>query len=991
MGDLDTSSSVHPAVRSKSCETLPDEIDKSFAKYPDLLSCEQIDEALMRVEQEQGVNVALQRAKVWAKYTKDIVTYVEKRCALELEHCRSMGKLAQATRGILKEEQDAINNLRKARAVYIQRQLEYEKAKDLVQRAELSEGLDASKIDKKKKARKKSCKRLQKLTPLTKRVSLKRMRNIKTCKELKADILKQTRELILQCDQTMKAATVSYFQLLHTVAAPSPVQYQTLCENSRLYEAGSKYMEFVKRLEIPSDGPVFEPPPFSFEPYVPTDSRLNDRRSTNGLEGSEESLTLSSGASQTSEQGKGRKAWCPVSDSDSVGSNQSNKSVDTSPYGSPRIAMRHLDSINDELVEADDVDSADVQSRGFSKAAITHTFRKLRSPARCRECDTYVYFQGLDCIECGLACHKKCVETLALQCGHKRMKPKLTTFGIDLSVHLNETNCEVPHLVTRCIDEIERRGSHIKGIYRVSGVKSKVEKLCQSFENGVELVDLSDIHPNVTANVLKLYLRQLPEPLLTYNLYLNFIQLAQKYLNRDAELAENKQVMKELDAILNKLPTCHYKCLAAIIRHLKRISLLSETNNMPARNLSIVFGPTLLRTSEGSASLSSLVDTVYQTRVVELLIVFSDELFGVDLDKKMEDEPSDENKEDMNDMEIGLSPNIPRKSLLKDDDRSSVHSFDVTDGEGEVPLPPPRRNASHTRLNRISPDCNGDRVLNLEQSGDKIIIHVEGDRILPVAAPRTLVASDFPTKDETEDVPFVDESPPEMSLVQMSINAPGTNLVEMSVNDRPVPSPRYSRLLPCAVHIPVTVTPSSGDNIGDEASSVPASALQPSPVSSVPSTTSSMDELDVLGITSHSPTLSEYMSPYLSQEPYKHIRLGPALAYSRSTSFANYDDPTKKRHSRCISADVDQSLGSRNSLLRTATRHQRHSPAYSTASTKSSESCSSPLPDHDVSSLKTRVSHSLSPPLHRVSSDSNVFAKSTLDDGKLNQRPPRFV
>jgi len=53
----------------------------------------------------------------------------------------------------------------------------------------------------------------------------------------------------------------------------------------------------------------------------------------------------------------------------------------------------------------------------------------------------------------------------------------------------------------------------------VSGVKSKVEKLCQSFENGAELVDLTDIHPNVIANVLKLYLRQLPEPLLTFRLY----------------------------------------------------------------------------------------------------------------------------------------------------------------------------------------------------------------------------------------------------------------------------------------------------------------------------------------------------------------------------------------------------------------------------------------------------------------------------------------
>jgi hypothetical protein len=35
----------------------------------------------------------------------------------------------------------------------------------------------------------------------------------------------------------------------------------------------------------------------------------------------------------------------------------------------------------------------------MSKAAVTHTFRKLKTPSRCRECDSYVYFQGAECIE----------------------------------------------------------------------------------------------------------------------------------------------------------------------------------------------------------------------------------------------------------------------------------------------------------------------------------------------------------------------------------------------------------------------------------------------------------------------------------------------------------------------------------------------------------------------------------------------------------------
>lgn len=52
------------------------------------------------------------------------------------------------------------------------------------------------------------------------------------------------------------------------------------------------------------------------------------------------------------------------------------------------------------------------------------------------------------------------------------------------------------------------RASSSQGIYRVNGVKTRVEKLCQAFENGKELVELSQCSPHDISNVLKLYLRQ---------------------------------------------------------------------------------------------------------------------------------------------------------------------------------------------------------------------------------------------------------------------------------------------------------------------------------------------------------------------------------------------------------------------------------------------------------------------------------------------------
>ncbi|CDQ96125.1 unnamed protein product [Oncorhynchus mykiss] len=68
----------------------------------------------------------------------------------------------------------------------------------------------------------------------------------------------------------------------------------------------------------------------------------------------------------------------------------------------------------------------------------------------------------------------------------------------------------------------------VQGIYRVNGAKSRVEKLCQAFENGKDLVELSDLSPHDIGNVLKLYLRQLPEPLILYRYYNDFIGLAKE-------------------------------------------------------------------------------------------------------------------------------------------------------------------------------------------------------------------------------------------------------------------------------------------------------------------------------------------------------------------------------------------------------------------------------------------------------------------------------
>ncbi|XP_046405589.1 rho GTPase-activating protein 45-like [Ischnura elegans] len=695
MGDIEVQ--VPTAVpgpvnsKTKSCENIASDAEEAGGRGVEEArpGWQQMDSILLNLE--RGVEYALHRAKLWSKYIKDIMMYVEKRVHAELEFTKSMVELCRTIRPSLTEEEhlplqslyctaldhdlensrscqvtcglllgnqfleplslrrselerarkhlkeiwtkerkrmnEAIAGLRKARSAYVQCHRELLAAPPSEDEVEPTDSKGhAMESDAVHKA-------LESESVYRAAVAETNDHHLKVQK-VKEEILHEVRELIIKSDQTIKAVTVNYFQLQHNLISPIPIQFQALQESSKLYEPGLKYMEFVKQLPRGAVRGALKAP-FAFEPHHEGATLLLERKSLGTVDvedlGQREEEKCKPGSEMIT------KSWGTVmhcslgSDTDSISSSPSSKSQDTSPTASPMLPGRKLISVSsgDELENDQDTDFIAFEPtlrQQMSKAAVTHNFRKLKTPSRCRECDTYVYFQGADCSECGLACHKKCLETLAIQCGHKRLPRKMTTFGVELGQHLKETSAQVPYIVCKCVNEIDERGKYVKGVYRVSGVKSKVEKLCQAFENGADLVDLTGIHPNVIANVLKLYLRQLPEPLLTFSLYSEFVRIAKEFPSNSDH--KSKDPSAELKAVVSRLPKHHLATLSVLMQHLRRVSQLSEENKMPASNLGIVFGPTLLRPCEGSASLNSLVDTVHQTRVVELMITFAHEIFG---------------------------------------------------------------------------------------------------------------------------------------------------------------------------------------------------------------------------------------------------------------------------------------------------------------------------------------------------------------------------
>ncbi|XP_054835702.1 rho GTPase-activating protein 29 [Eublepharis macularius] len=622
-----------------------------------------------------------------------------------------------------KKMQELESTVKKARLLYIQRQDEYEKAKSSTARAEeehlISNGgivKDASKLEKKRKLEEEALQKAEEANEHFKASVAEVEEKRNDLENFKSDVLTQLRELVYQCDLTLKAATVNLFQMQHAQVVSIPVNCQSLCESAKLYDPGQKYSEFVKNLpkdDVPIESGSFESQssqvggifskrsnhaPASqgnlsqcsgdFSTHAVEDigspsycrsQKIGEKRSSSSTD-----ISVARGPPPFRSWSVGNQSGGMCSDSESAGGSSESRSVD-SPSASPGDFKRRLPRTpsTGTMSSADDLDEREPPSPSdcglndlateiasspgpfrntlLSKAAQTHKLRKLRAPSKCRECDSLVVFHGAECEECSLACHKKCLETLAIQCGHKKLHGRLHLFGVEFTQAAKNTPDGIPFIIKKCTSEIESRALNVKGIYRVNGAKSRVEKLCQAFENGKDLVELSELYAHDISNVLKLYLRQLPEPLILFRLYNEFIGLAKESqsINEDLDMKQmsprskkgqpvcielNRIILKIKD-LLKLLPPSNYNSLQFLIGHLNRVTEQSDENKMSASNLGIIFGPTLIRPrqTDATVSLSSLVDYPYQARVVELLITYYEKIFDILLQPLSDASQSEEN------------------------------------------------------------------------------------------------------------------------------------------------------------------------------------------------------------------------------------------------------------------------------------------------------------------------------------------------------------
>uniref|UniRef100_A0A7M4EJC6 Rho GTPase-activating protein 15 n=3 Tax=Crocodylus porosus TaxID=8502 RepID=A0A7M4EJC6_CROPO len=197
-------------------------------------------------------------------------------------------------------------------------------------------------------------------------------------------------------------------------------------------------------------------------------------------------------------------------------------------------------------------------------------------------------------------------------------------FGSSLELVCAHENSTVPRFVRLCIGAVEKRGLDVDGIYRVSGNLATIQKL-RFVVNQEEKLNLDDsqwedIH--VVTGALKMFFRELPEPLFPYSFFEQFVEAIKNQ--------NNTIRVKAIKGLVKKLPKPNHDTMKILFEHLNKIAAKESVNLMSTQSLGIVFGPTLLRPEKETGNMA--VHMLYQNQIVELMLSEYSKIFSSEED-----------------------------------------------------------------------------------------------------------------------------------------------------------------------------------------------------------------------------------------------------------------------------------------------------------------------------------------------------------------------
>ncbi|XP_075300110.1 unconventional myosin-IXb isoform X6 [Opisthocomus hoazin] len=235
----------------------------------------------------------------------------------------------------------------------------------------------------------------------------------------------------------------------------------------------------------------------------------------------------------------------------------------------------------------------------------------------CEHCSSYIWPMEKACLcsVCKLTCHKKCmskIQSSCTSCGKKNEQDaEPRHFGVCVSSLTSERN-SVPVVMEKLLEYVEMHGLYTEGIYRKSGSANRMKELKQLLQADPNSVKLENYPIHTITGILKQWLRELPDPLMTSAQYNDFL--------RAVELPEKQEQLCAIYSVLEQLPQANHNTLERLIFHLVKVALIEDVNRMSPNALAIVFAPCLLRCPDTSDPLTSMKDVSKTTMCVEMLI-----------------------------------------------------------------------------------------------------------------------------------------------------------------------------------------------------------------------------------------------------------------------------------------------------------------------------------------------------------------------------------
>ncbi|XP_054860462.1 rho GTPase-activating protein 44-like isoform X5 [Amphiprion ocellaris] len=239
-----------------------------------------------------------------------------------------------------------------------------------------------------------------------------------------------------------------------------------------------------------------------------------------------------------------------------------------------------------------------------------------------KEIDYASYFQTL--IEVQAEYHRKSLELLQSVLpqikAHQETWVEKPCYGKPLEEHLALSGRDIAFPIEACVTMLLECGMQEEGLFRIAPSASKLKKLKASLDCGVLDVQEYSADPHAIAGALKSYLRELPEPLMTFDLYNDWIQ-ASNIQDQD----------KRLQALLNaceKLPPANNNNFKYLIKFLSKLTEDQDVNKMTPGNIAIVLGPNLLWThNEGNITEMMTTVSLQIVGIVEPIIQHADWFF----------------------------------------------------------------------------------------------------------------------------------------------------------------------------------------------------------------------------------------------------------------------------------------------------------------------------------------------------------------------------